>query len=57
MDNDIRSRLGKTLIFRYVEEAHREQIYATSDVLSCADGEAIITEGVETQFLYLVIKG
>lgn len=57
MDNDIRRRLGKTLIFRYVEEAHREEIYSRADVLSCSDGDLIITEGEETQFLYLVVEG
>ena len=57
MDNDIRKSLGKSLIFKYVDESRREEILSASEVLKCAEGDVIIKEGDESSHVYLIISG
>ena len=57
MDNDIRKRLGKSLIFKYVDESRREEIISASEVLKYSEGDQIISEGDDSSHVYLVISG
>jgi CRP/FNR family cyclic AMP-dependent transcriptional regulator len=57
VDNDIRNRLGKSLIFKYVHESRREEIISVSDVLKYGDEEQIIKEGEISSHVYLIING
>ena len=57
MENDIRRRLGKSLIFRYLDEKRQDEILAMSDLIQSGEGESIITEGEESPYLYLVASG
>lgn len=57
MDNDIRNRLSKSLIFRYVEESRRDEIISVSEVFECGEEELIIREGEVSSCVYLVLNG
>ena len=57
MDNDIRNRLSKSLIFKYVHESRREEIISVSDVLKYGEEELIIKEGEISSHVYLIING
>lgn len=57
MDNDIRNRLSKSLIFKYVDESRREEIISVSEVFKCHEGEQIIREGEVSSNVYLILNG
>lgn len=57
MDNDIRKRLSKSLIFKYVEESRRDEIISASDIIGYKDGEQIIREGEVSAHVYLILNG
>lgn len=57
MDNDIRNRFSKSLIFRYVEEHRRDEFLEIAELLLFSENDAIIREGDESNHVYLVISG
>lgn len=57
MDNDIRNRFSKSLIFRYVEEHRRDEFLEIAELLLFSKNDAIIREGDESNHVYLVISG
>ena len=57
MNTDLRHRLGKSLIFRYVDEPRRDEIIELADILEFSDGQTIIREGEVSAHIYLVVQG
>ena len=57
VDNDIRKRMGKSLIFRYVGQERRDEILRLSEVLRFSEGDVIVREGDQSDHVFLVING
>ena len=49
--------MGKSLIFKYVDEARRDEILRLSEVLRFSEGELIVQEGDESDHVFLVLNG
>jgi CRP/FNR family cyclic AMP-dependent transcriptional regulator len=57
VNNDIRKRLSKALIFRYIDESRMEEILSRAKVTEYGESEEIIKEGEESTSIYLVLNG
>lgn len=57
MAADARQKLHNTLLFRYIDESRRDEIYELSEVHEYAAGDTIVREGEESPHIYLVVEG
>ena len=54
---DIRDRMSKTLLFKYVPHSLRDEILDASDILTCHEGDVVVKEGEPANHVFVVLQG